>query len=255
MSFVKLHGSILDSSVWAEPHATRIVWITMLAMADQDGIVGASVGGLARRAAVSVEEARTALTTFLSPEPDSRDGTTGERLSKVPGGWLVLNHAQYREKRTDTQIATAERVAKHRAKVRASRAVTAGNVTSLPVTEDNACAVSASVQSASSGTGESAERGKSKYAERPDDVSQEVWDAYLPVRRGKRITHLALKGIRREAEKAGWTLDAALQKCAERNWQGFEAEWVAGGGRGGATKKPPSFDSMGKVDYGASGAI
>jgi len=116
MSFVKLHGTILDSSVWAEPHATRIVWITILAMADQDGVVQASVGGLARRAVVSLEECRRALETFLGPDPDSRDGTTGERLTKVPGGWLVINHAQYRDKRTDAQIATAERVAKHRAR-------------------------------------------------------------------------------------------------------------------------------------------
>jgi hypothetical protein len=116
VSFVKLHGSILDSSVWAEPHATRIVWITMLAMADQYGVVQASVSGLARRAVVSVSECRTALDTFLGPDPDSRDGTTGERITKVPGGWLVLNHAQYRDKRTDAQIATAKRVARHRAR-------------------------------------------------------------------------------------------------------------------------------------------
>lgn len=128
MAFVKLHGTILDSSVWAEPHPIRIVWITMLAMADEDGIVQASVGGLARRAVVSIEECRTALDRFLGPDPDSRDGTTGERITKVPGGWLVLNHAQYREKRTEAQIATAERVARHRAKKRMVDAVTRNDV-------------------------------------------------------------------------------------------------------------------------------
>ena len=39
MAFVKLHGSILDSSVWGESKATRLVWITMLAMADGEGTV------------------------------------------------------------------------------------------------------------------------------------------------------------------------------------------------------------------------
>ena len=34
--YVKIYGSILGSSVWAEAPSTRIVWITMLALADQN---------------------------------------------------------------------------------------------------------------------------------------------------------------------------------------------------------------------------
>ena len=114
MAFVKIHGELLDSSVWSLPHATRIVWVTMLAMADQNGIVAASVDGLARRAVVTLKECETALKVFLGPDKHSRDGTTGERIEKVPGGWLVLNHAEYRDRRTTMQIATAERVRRHR---------------------------------------------------------------------------------------------------------------------------------------------
>ena len=32
MSFVKLYGSIIHSSIWSEPDHVRIVWLTMLAM-------------------------------------------------------------------------------------------------------------------------------------------------------------------------------------------------------------------------------
>lgn len=138
MTFVKIHGEILDSSIWGEGHATRIVWIAMLAMADLDGIVQASVGGLARRAVVTREECDAALSVLLSPDPDSRDGTTGERLEKVPGGWLVLNHMHYRDKRTPQQIATAKRVAAHRARARGDvtgNDVTAGNGLPPPDTE------------------------------------------------------------------------------------------------------------------------
>jgi hypothetical protein len=116
MSFVKLHGSILDSSIWAEPVDVRIVWVTMLAMADEHGVVEASVGGLARRAVVSLDACRAALKVLTSPDPDSRDGSTGERIEKVPGGWFIINHANYRDKRTRQQVLTAARVAKHRAK-------------------------------------------------------------------------------------------------------------------------------------------
>lgn len=131
MAFVKLHGTILSSSIWLESTETRIVWITMLAMADENGIVHASVGGLAHQARVSREACETALALFLGPDSDSRDGSTGERIEKVPGGWLILNHANYRDRQTKQQILTAARVAKHRGKHRVTgNDVTPGNATS-----------------------------------------------------------------------------------------------------------------------------
>lgn len=116
MAYTKLHATILDSSVWLEPAHVRLVWITMLATADQHGVVHASVGGLAHRARVTKEECSDAIARFLGPDPDSRDRTTGERIEEVPGGWLVLNHANYRDRQTREQSLTAARVAKHRAK-------------------------------------------------------------------------------------------------------------------------------------------
>ena len=35
-----------------------------------------------------------------------------------------------------------------------------------------------------------------------------------------------IDGIQREADKAGWPLDAALRECITRNWQSFKADWV-----------------------------
>ena len=131
MAFVKIHGEILDSSVWSLPHPTRIVWVTMLAMANEHGIVAASVDGLARRAVVTIAECETALAVFLGPDPHSRDGTSGERIEKVPGGWLVLNHGEYRDRQTHAQVLTAERVRRHREKIatRNAAGVTEGGVT------------------------------------------------------------------------------------------------------------------------------
>jgi hypothetical protein len=115
--FVKLYGSILDSSVWACDHATRIVWITLLAMAGPDGRVEASVGGLARRAQVTRDEVERALGVLLSPDPDDRSGIAdGRRIEAFQGGWLLLNYERYREQRTESQIRTAERVRRWREK-------------------------------------------------------------------------------------------------------------------------------------------
>ena len=95
--FVKLFSSILTSSVWSEDNATRIVWITLLALADKDGDVRSSPSGLARMANVSVEECQRALALFLAPDPES--GTPdddGRRIERREGGWFILNYGKYR---------------------------------------------------------------------------------------------------------------------------------------------------------------
>jgi hypothetical protein len=115
--FVKLYGSITTSSVWSEPSDTRVVWVTMLAEADADGIIGASLPGLARVANVSLEAAQTAIDTFLAPDPYSRTPENdGRRIEVVDGGWRLLNHKKYRDMRTPSQVAEAERKAAYRAR-------------------------------------------------------------------------------------------------------------------------------------------
>jgi len=66
----------------------------------------------------------------------------------------------------------------------------------------------------------------------PADVSDQVWKDFLATRKAK-ITETALKGIEREAQKAGWTLESALQECTVRGWRGFKAEWVLNRSRSG----------------------
>jgi hypothetical protein len=114
-NFVKLYGSILYSTVWLEPLPTKVVWITMLALADADGVVGASVPGLAKIAGVSREECEAAIATLSAPEPDSRTkDDDGRRIQVVEGGWRIVNHRKYRDLRSETQVRTAERVRRHR---------------------------------------------------------------------------------------------------------------------------------------------
>lgn len=100
LSFVKLFGGILESTVWAEPHATRIVWVAMLAMADRNGRVWASVPGLANRARVTIEECEAALGRFKEPDRYSRTPDhEGRRITDIEGGWQLLNYAKYRAMR------------------------------------------------------------------------------------------------------------------------------------------------------------
>lgn len=74
---------------------------------------------------------------------------------------------------------------------------------------------------------EKPKRKRSSNVQKPESVSEQVWEDFSALRTKRRapITETALKGIQREAEKAGITLEAALSTCCERGWQGFKAEW------------------------------
>lgn len=92
-AFTKLQRSIVTSSIWLESAETRLVWITLLALCDRDGIVRASPLGLAHQARVSPDGCRDALERFQRPDPDSRSPEhEGRRIERVDGGFLVLNH-------------------------------------------------------------------------------------------------------------------------------------------------------------------
>lgn len=102
LTFTKLFSSITESTIWVEPMPTRLVWITMLAMADHMGRVHASVPGLANRAVVPLIDCQAALDTLLSPDRYSRSTAhEGRRISVIPeaegGGWKLLNYKHYRE--------------------------------------------------------------------------------------------------------------------------------------------------------------
>lgn len=116
--YVKIFASILDSSVWDESPETRLVWITMLLMADEHGFVRGTPHSIARRAVVSPDGAARALAVLEAP--DLRSHTIehdGRRIESVDGGWLVLNYAKYREMRTRKQVKEAEKKRRQRARV------------------------------------------------------------------------------------------------------------------------------------------
>lgn len=109
-----------------EPDQTRLVWITMLAIADKNGEVQGSIPGLARIAGVSVEATREAINKFLSPDPDSRTkDDEGRRIETIDGGWRLLNYRKYREmaSREEAREAEAKRKADYRARLERNAAM------------------------------------------------------------------------------------------------------------------------------------
>jgi len=96
--YTKLFSTILASTIWREPANVRVVWITMLAMADAEGHVDGSVPGLADLSRVTVDECQSALKTLSDPDYFSRTKTNeGRRIKEIEGGWVILNYVKYRE--------------------------------------------------------------------------------------------------------------------------------------------------------------
>jgi uncharacterized phage protein (TIGR02220 family) len=115
MPFVKLDCKILDKSIWRESAETKVVWITLLAMADSDGLVEASIMGVSDRARVSLEETEKAIEKFLAPDPYSTNpANDGRRIERVVGGFNILNYEIYRQK----DHTAAARMRKHREALR-----------------------------------------------------------------------------------------------------------------------------------------
>lgn len=143
--FTKLFGSILDSTVWLETNEVRIVWITMLAMANRDGVIEASVPGLAKRANVGREHVERAIEVFSAPDPDSRSREhDGRRIETIDGGWRLLNHEKYRRRASieDARDQAAERKRRQRDRQRTPRDV-GGQVTAVTPTRDMSRSVTA----------------------------------------------------------------------------------------------------------------
>ena len=110
--FVKIYGDrLLRSTLWVgtEP-TTKVVWITMLALADQYGCVQGSLPGLAHAAGVSMDDTVRALEYLKAPDPHSQTKDhEGRRIKDFEGGWMILNYVKYREFRSESQIKAAAR--------------------------------------------------------------------------------------------------------------------------------------------------
>lgn len=141
MAFVKLDCGILDSSLWTETADTRIVFVTLLAMADESGFVHATRSAVVRRANLPEASVLTALEALSRPDANDRSGVEGgRRIEEIQGGFNVVNYERYRNAcNSDVRKAnTRERVARYRSKKKAEKL---GNPTGIecnaPVTECN----------------------------------------------------------------------------------------------------------------------
>lgn len=157
----------------------------MLAMADREGFIYASVNGLARAACLEPDDVIAGLDILVSPDTESSDLTRnpeneGRRIEKIDGGWKIINYSYYR----DLQDAD-ERRYQNKMRKRKSRSVTAGHASSPSVTQSHASeSESESTQSQSHTKKENT--GTGRFA--PPSIPE----------------------VRAYAESKGWNVDATM---------------------------------------------
>ncbi len=201
VGFSKLFADIIHSTVWREPMHVKVVWITMLAMADRHGQVFASLPGLADSAKVTLEECIEALEVFSSPDKYSRTKDyEGRRIVEIDGGWLLLNYEKFRERRDDEEqrIKTRDRVRRCREKAKAL-----GN----DVTEDVTATRGNDIAEADTD------------AEQKGDVVIEIFDFWKSTMslNGKTILTPKRRKVIKDRLKQGYTIDrikTAVRGCA-----------------------------------------
>lgn len=97
--YTKLFSSILDSTIWDEDCATRVLWVTMLAMVNTRGQVLSSEVNIGLRARLPLTDVKNGLAKLLAEDPASRTPDNGgRRIAKIDGGWQILNYERYRTK-------------------------------------------------------------------------------------------------------------------------------------------------------------
>jgi hypothetical protein len=103
--FAKIFGQIFDSSI-AEDYNCRRMFMDLLVLADQDGVVDMTHEAISRRTNVPIEEVKRYIVELQQPDTSSRSKMEeGRRLVPIDShrdwGWKVVNYHHYRKIRDD----------------------------------------------------------------------------------------------------------------------------------------------------------
>jgi|SRR5579862_7623667 len=242
-TYTKLLSSITTSTIWMEPAGTRLAWITMLAMADRNGDVFASVPGLADRAKITREELDAALACFLAPDPDSRcKDHEGRRIEEIEGGWRLLGHARIRSLRSTEE--RREYMRQYMAEKRAKEAVLANPLAKLAmsteITEISPSAPAPAPKKKKKRSGSAAADTTPPY--------QEIIDGYNTTMTGLPAV-LVLTNKRKLAILKAWKTDDRWREEGfwEALWDAYAAEPFTNGTgpyRNGHENWRPDFDYL-----------
>jgi hypothetical protein len=233
--YAKLFSSITESSLWSEPKEVRLLFVTMLAKADQVGFVEASVIGLARVANLTVEETQAALEVLRSPDPYSKNpANEGRRILDVQGGFILLNYEDYRERRNaeERREYMREYMREYRGRkqpVNSGKLPLAGSKPGKPRLAQAETEAEADADAKKVVEQASPKPPRKVAVSCPTGIDPQLWSDWAAVRTAKRagvITVTVMRSMQQEADKAGIPLVQAIEIAAARGWQAFKADWA-----------------------------
>jgi len=198
--FAKLFASMYDGTLCSRgPWQALVTFQQMLILCDAQGVVDMTAEAIARRTSIPVDVIKTGIEALEQPDPDSRspddDGRRIRRLDEHRAwGWQVVNHAKYRDMRSNEDRREYFRNYKREQRARQGKSHSGGTV----------------------GRGEKKERGGGESPEGFDAF----WSAY-PKKVAKPAAQRAFKAlglkngdlervlsaVRSQAESEDWTKD------------------------------------------------
>ena len=233
--YTKLFGSIVTSTIWLEDPPTCKVWVTLMALADMNGEVQASIPGLANLCTLPVEIVEKALNKFLATDKYSRTPDfEGRRIEEIEGGWRLLNHAKYREKMSDAERKERDRLRKQEYRERLKKECPMEGGTK----QDKTGQLGKVREIQQADTNAEALKTISSKAVAPDEpdlskLLQDVWDYYInkvernpkiysftPLRKRKGLLRLreCLSKTNGDAVKAVELMKIAVDNLASSDW-------------------------------------
>lgn len=228
--YTKLFSSIVTSTVWREGKETKIMWVTMLALADKDGVVEGSIPGLADMARLTVAEARTAIEILSAPDPDSRSKEAeGKRLVPIDGGWLLVNHAKYRDLMSveERREYLRKKQAEFRAKAKTGLSTVVNNCSDQSTPSTHSAAAAEATPEAGKKEDSAASPllfSVDTILPFPSAVFREAWTDFVKHRQEirKKMTPMATKHAWKELAAMGeQRAIVALNHTIAKGWQGI----------------------------------
>ena len=170
--------------------------------------------------------------------PDNLARMVGETLNTVEGYLRELSDAGVFEYDEDGAIFSRRMVKDEKVRnVRADGGKKGGNpalIASKDNHKDNHKVndkVKQKPTPSSSSSSSSSNRNRGSSVDKPDDVSDEVWNQFLMICKAKNkpVGEIVLKKMYQQANAKGLTLEQALIWCCEQGFARFESDWVKGG--------------------------
>jgi len=180
---------------------------------------------------------------YINQKPLPNDAAKVARLIRMPAAveevrglleeFFVLQDGSYTNKRCDKEIASfikqklggvkGAKVRWDKAKQKGGNSLPNGEGNRVGIGEGNATPIATNNQNQEPRTNK--DKG---LASKPDEVSDQIWDDFLRVRKAHNapFTKTAFAKIVMESIQANMSLEDVLKLCTEKNWRSFEANWL-----------------------------